>query len=195
MMLTKTIALLLTVVVVGAASASASSVHSSTTLRGDEMKIQSQTFVVSSLITTNRNLAAPKKKTLKKKKMKKDGDEPPFGNANGQDKEMKSCEKPLTLTLQATSGLDTDTFYLPFAGALVFFMQAGFAMLCAGSVRQKNVKNIMLKDMLDAGSGGGALGSDKKSFITTGFLIGQELVGSGGTLTLLFKLLFKDLVL
>jgi ammonium transporter, Amt family len=35
-------------------------------------------------------------------------------------------------------------------------MQAGFAMLCAGSVRQKNVKNIMLKNLLDAC--GGALG-------------------------------------
>ena len=35
-------------------------------------------------------------------------------------------------------------------------MQAGFAMLCAGSVRQKNAKNIMLKNLLDAC--GGALG-------------------------------------
>ena len=41
-------------------------------------------------------------------------------------------------------------------------MQAGFAMLCAGSVRQKNVKNIMLKNLLDAC--GGALG-----FYTLGF--------------------------
>jgi ammonia channel protein AmtB len=41
-------------------------------------------------------------------------------------------------------------------------MQAGFAMLCAGSVRQKNVKNIMLKNLLDAC--GGALG-----FYTIGF--------------------------
>jgi len=52
------------------------------------------------------------------------------------------------------SGLDT--FFLLFAGALVFLMQAGFAMLCAGSVRQKNVKNIMLKNLLDAC--GGAVG-------------------------------------
>lgn len=47
-------------------------------------------------------------------------------------------------------------------GALVFMMQAGFAMLCAGSVRQKNVKNIMLKNLLDAC--GGAIG-----FYTIGF--------------------------
>jgi ammonium transporter, Amt family len=38
-------------------------------------------------------------------------------------------------------------------GALVFMMQAGFAMLCAGSIRQKNVKNIMLKNILDASFG------------------------------------------
>ena len=45
---------------------------------------------------------------------------------------------------------DTDAFYLLYAGALVFLMQAGFAMLCAGSVRAKNAKNIMLKNVLDA---------------------------------------------
>lgn len=55
-----------------------------------------------------------------------------------------------------------DTFFLLFAGAAVFLMQAGFAMLCAGSVRQKNVKNIMLKNLLDAC--GGAIG-----FYTLGF--------------------------
>ena len=35
-------------------------------------------------------------------------------------------------------------------GAFVFFMQAGFAMLCAGSVRRKNTQNTMLKNLLDA---------------------------------------------
>ena len=39
---------------------------------------------------------------------------------------------------------------LVFASALVFFMQAGFAMVCAGAVRKKNVQNTMLKNLLDA---------------------------------------------
>eukprot|EP00984_Skeletonema_dohrnii_P032863 scaffold27797_cov67-Skeletonema_dohrnii-CCMP3373.AAC.1 len=42
------------------------------------------------------------------------------------------------------------------AGALVFFMQLGFAMLCAGSIREKNVKNVLLWNLLD--SAGGAFG-------------------------------------
>jgi Amt family ammonium transporter len=37
-----------------------------------------------------------------------------------------------------------------YAAALVFFMQAGFAMVCAGAVRKKNVQNTMLKNLLDA---------------------------------------------
>jgi len=61
---------------------------------------------------------------------------------------------------------DADTFYLLFAGTMVFFMQAGFAMLCAGSVRQKNVKNIMLKNILDAC--GGAVG-----FFFIGYMFAQ----------------------
>ena len=36
------------------------------------------------------------------------------------------------------------------SGYLVFFMQCGFAMLCAGSVRAKNAKNIILLNIMDA---------------------------------------------
>eukprot|EP00584_Thalassiosira_punctigera_P001480 CAMPEP_0172532018 /NCGR_PEP_ID=MMETSP1067-20121228/5219_1 /TAXON_ID=265564 ORGANISM="Thalassiosira punctigera, Strain Tpunct2005C2" /NCGR_SAMPLE_ID=MMETSP1067 /ASSEMBLY_ACC=CAM_ASM_000444 /LENGTH=582 /DNA_ID=CAMNT_0013316477 /DNA_START=196 /DNA_END=1941 /DNA_ORIENTATION=+ len=43
-----------------------------------------------------------------------------------------------------------NTFYLIYAASLVFYMQAGFAMLCAGSVRMKNLQNTMLKNLLDA---------------------------------------------
>lgn len=55
-------------------------------------------------------------------------------------------------------------FFLLVMGAMVYLMQAGFAMLCAGSVRQKNVKNILFKNLLDAC--GGALG-----FWTVGYAV------------------------
>jgi Amt family ammonium transporter len=47
-----------------------------------------------------------------------------------------------------------NAFYLIFAGALVYFMQTGFAMLCAGSIRAKNVKNVILWNLLDSCGGG-----------------------------------------
>mmetsp|Transcript_2142 Transcript_2142/g.3146 ORF Transcript_2142/g.3146 Transcript_2142/m.3146 type:complete len:522 (-) Transcript_2142:215-1780(-) len=75
---------------------------------------------------------------------------------------------------------NVDTFYLLFAGALVFLMQAGFAMLCAGSIRAMNVQNILLKNILDACSGalgfysigyalayGGVVGDTRTTFIGT----------------------------
>ncbi|CAG9460414.1 unnamed protein product [Pedinophyceae sp. YPF-701] len=46
-----------------------------------------------------------------------------------------------------------DGGYMLMSGFLVFFMQAGFAMLCAGSVRSKNTMNILLKNVLDACAG------------------------------------------
>jgi ammonia channel protein AmtB len=46
---------------------------------------------------------------------------------------------------------DLSTSFLQIlSAALVFLMQAGFAMLCAGAVRKKNVQNTMLKNLLDA---------------------------------------------
>lgn len=45
---------------------------------------------------------------------------------------------------------DLRNFLIVLAGALIFFMQSGFAMVCAGAVRTKNVQNSMLKNLLDA---------------------------------------------
>jgi Amt family ammonium transporter len=47
-----------------------------------------------------------------------------------------------------------DTFWLLYCGTIVFLMQAGFAMLEGGSLREKNIKNIMLKNILDPAVGG-----------------------------------------
>lgn len=38
---------------------------------------------------------------------------------------------------------DMNDWLLVLTGALVFFMQAGFAMVCAGAIRKKNVKNTV----------------------------------------------------
>ncbi|KAL7153235.1 hypothetical protein ABFS83_04G153000 [Erythranthe nasuta] len=53
-----------------------------------------------------------------------------------------SCESSVTESINA--------IYLLFSAYLVFFMQLGFAMLCAGSVRAKNATNIMLTNVVDA---------------------------------------------
>ena len=39
--------------------------------------------------------------------------------------------------------------FLVCCSALVFLMQAGFAMICSGCVRKKNVQNTLLKSLLD----------------------------------------------
>eukprot|EP00183_Erythrolobus_madagascarensis_P006260 CAMPEP_0185843932 /NCGR_PEP_ID=MMETSP1354-20130828/288_1 /TAXON_ID=708628 /ORGANISM="Erythrolobus madagascarensis, Strain CCMP3276" /LENGTH=521 /DNA_ID=CAMNT_0028543523 /DNA_START=21 /DNA_END=1586 /DNA_ORIENTATION=- len=49
---------------------------------------------------------------------------------------------------QVKDGLNI-TFVL-MSGYMVFLMQNGFAMLTAGSVRTKNTKNVLLKNLLDA---------------------------------------------
>ena len=38
---------------------------------------------------------------------------------------------------------DMINWLLVLTGALVFFMQAGFAMVCAGAIRKKNVNNTV----------------------------------------------------
>ncbi|KAG6542015.1 hypothetical protein Mapa_016578 [Marchantia paleacea] len=54
----------------------------------------------------------------------------------------------------STHTLAVDNIYLLFSTYLIFSMQIGFAMLCAGSVRAKNTMNIMMTNVLDAAAGG-----------------------------------------
>lgn len=46
-----------------------------------------------------------------------------------------------------------DNIFIFLAGVLVFFMQAGFALLEAGLTRAKNAANIMMKNIMDASFG------------------------------------------
>ena len=51
---------------------------------------------------------------------------------------------------QDSRDMNLRNFLLIVSGGMIFFMQSGFAMLCAGNVRVKNVQNTMLKNLLDA---------------------------------------------
>lgn len=51
---------------------------------------------------------------------------------------------------QGQLSADLDILWLLLGAYLVFFMQCGFALLEAGTVRAKNTKNILLKNVLDA---------------------------------------------
>ncbi len=46
-----------------------------------------------------------------------------------------------------------DNIFIFIAGVLVFFMQAGFALLAAGLTRAKNSANMMMKSLMDAALG------------------------------------------
>lgn len=66
-----------------------------------------------------------------------------------------------------------DNLWVFIAGILVFFMQAGFALVEAGLTRSKNVSNIMMKNLMDMSAG-------VLAFALIGFGIGlggSELLG------------------
>ena len=67
----------------------------------------------------------------------------------GQEEQLKCLIKQLVDKDEEDEN-STSRIFLVYSAALVFFMQAGFAMICAGSVRKKNVGNSMLKNLLDA---------------------------------------------
>jgi len=71
-------------------------------------------------------------------------------NPQGTDAELLECVANMFEDDQKARWDDLKSFLLVFCGALIFLMQSGFAMVCAGAVRTKNVQNTMLKNLLDA---------------------------------------------
>ncbi|MDZ4337692.1 MAG: ammonium transporter, partial [Pseudomonas sp.] len=55
---------------------------------------------------------------------------------------------------QAASDEALNTAWLVLASVLVFFMQAGFALLESGMSRAKNAVNVMMKNYMDGCVGG-----------------------------------------
>jgi Ammonium Transporter Family len=59
---------------------------------------------------------------------------------SASDRELFACVAS-GITVDSGSRNYARTVFVVYSGAMVFFMQAGFAMLCAGCVRKKNVQN------------------------------------------------------
>ncbi|NLD99306.1 MAG: ammonium transporter [Fibrobacter sp.] len=83
------------------------------------------------------------------------------------------------LAQDATSGehlkLSIDTVWTLIAAFLVFFMQAGFAMVESGFTRAKNASNIMMKNLMDF-----ALGSVVYWALGFGLMFGTSMLGFCG---------------
>ncbi|GAB4389380.1 MAG: ammonium transporter [Thermodesulfovibrionales bacterium] len=80
------------------------------------------------------------------------------------------------VTLEENPGFPVDFVWVLVCAFLVFFMQAGFAMVEAGFCRAKNVTNLMMKNMMDM-----AMGS--LAYFAVGFAImfGADRMGVFGT--------------
>lgn len=86
----------------------------------------------------------------------------------------------------ATGERNLTHWLLVILGAFIFFMQAGFAMLCAGCVRKKNVQNTMLKSLLDAS--GGEYHTKRKSYHAKSSVRLTLLFSCGGFLRLRIRI-------
>jgi ammonium transporter, Amt family len=78
--------------------------------------------------------------------------------------------------LAAELSLNANTTWVVVAAALVFFMQAGFALLEAGMSRAKNSVNVMMKNYIDA-----CLGTLVFWFVGFGLMFGTNASGFFGT--------------
>ena len=84
--------------------------------------------------------------------------------------ELLECVAAAIQKNQQSHAEDVLDFLFVLSGAMIFFMQAGFAVLCAGAVRIKNVQNTMLKNLLDACGAAVAF-----------FLIGKHIYATGSS--------------
>jgi Ammonium Transporter Family len=55
----------------------------------------------------------------------------------------KAVNSPGFVAAEFVSVSEITNWLLILTGALVFFMQAGFAMVCAGAIRRKNLNNTV----------------------------------------------------
>ncbi|MCS6835960.1 MAG: ammonium transporter [Anaerolineae bacterium] len=106
-------------------------------------------------------------------------------------------EEPLTLAtdVEGTLTVDArlDTTWIVLTGILVFFMQAGFAVLEAGLIRQKGVVNALVENFMDAGltaivfwavGFGIAFGADASGLIgTDNFFLAKAIVVENGAIS------------
>ncbi|GMH33359.1 hypothetical protein BSKO_01193 [Bryopsis sp. KO-2023] len=60
---------------------------------------------------------------------------------------QQQIEAICSITTETRNSIDT--LFIVLAAAIVFFMHAGFGMLCAGAIRTKNTMNILLQTVLD----------------------------------------------
>ena len=67
--------------------------------------------------------------------------------AAGQDDKLDSFEK--VEAALADAAYTRSQMWMLICGALVMFMQCGFAMLSAGCARNKNAQSVLLKNMID----------------------------------------------
>ncbi|KAJ1634797.1 ammonium transporter AmtB-like domain-containing protein [Pavlovales sp. CCMP2436] len=87
------------------------------------------------------------------------------------------------MPLSVEYNADTNSKWLIIASLLVFMMHCGFAMLCAGCVRAKNTKNILLENILDACVGAIAFSSFGFAFAYGEAYVGNPFVGKTFFLT------------
>jgi Amt family ammonium transporter len=103
-------------------------------------------------------------------------------------------------TLLSDPGAAVDYVWVLLSAALVFFMQAGFAMLTAGFCRAKNTANLMMKNLMDFAMTSLAFmvmgfaimfGADKAGIIgTTGWFLSGEAYDVGTYLLFMFQVVF-----